>query len=252
MHEESFPYLFKKKISKNYTLNLFKQVDSLIFTNYSQVELFKNEFNFSPHSYIVLPNGVEIDRFNSIEKENNFVLTYLGQFNEWKNVELLFSSLSLLDEKFTLRIAGGKGDEKSKEFIEKLMIKYSINEKRVVYLGFIKNSEIETVLDKSNILLLPLGDNIQSKYLTSPMKLFEYMATKIPVIAVDYPTINLITSDDELYLSKNDSKNFAETINSIVENNEESRKKVKAMNNLVEKYSYKNRSEKFDEFIKSI
>ena len=251
MHEESFPHLFKKKISKNYVINLFKKVDSLIFTNYSQVKLYQKEFNTTPLSYIVLPNGVEVERFDNIKKVNNFVLTYLGQFNEWKNVELLFETLSLLDNKFTLRIAGGKGDEKSNFYIKSLIKKYSISNERVNYLGFIKNSEIKNVLDKSNVLLLPLGDNIQSQYLTSPMKLFEYMATKIPVIAIDYPTINLIASNNELYLSENNAKVFSETIYSIVNNNILVDEKIKAMNKLVKKYSYKMRSTKFDEFIKS-
>ena len=249
MHEESFPYLFKKKLSKNNILNLFKKVNALIFTNYSQVELYKNEFSEEPNNYIVLPNGVEIERFKDIKMANNFVLTYLGQFNEWKNVDLIFESLSLLDDKFTLRIAGGKGDEQSKEYITKLMKKYNISENRVNYLGFVKNTEISKVLNDSNLLLLPLGDNVQSKYLTSPMKLFEYMATKVPVLSVDYPTVNLISSHKEINFAQNNADDFSHQIKEIISKKSESLKKVKNMNILVEEYSYVNRSKKFDEFI---
>ncbi|WP_187647936.1 glycosyltransferase [Nitrosophilus labii] len=104
---------------------------------------FKKEFKKnSPVNYIILPNGVEIDKFKYTQKQDNFVLTYLGQFNKWKNIDLIFSSFSLLDEKFTLKIAGGKGDRKSIEIIEELIKKYNIDKKRVNYLGFIKQNEI--------------------------------------------------------------------------------------------------------------
>ena len=56
--------------------------------------------------------------------------------------------------------------------------KYRLDSSRVIYLGYVDNKEIPNIaFNGSNLLLLPLGDNIQSMYLTSPMKLFEYMST---------------------------------------------------------------------------
>jgi len=252
MHEESFPHLIKRKITKNNTFDYLEKVDALIFTNYSQVELYKKEFNKIPDLFTILPNGVELERFKNVNFKKNFVLTYLGQFNTWKNVELIFASLNMLDSKYTLRIAGGKGDEASEKYIRDLMKKCDICNSRVEYLGFVNNKDIETVLNESNVLLLPLGNNIQSKYLTSPMKLFEYMSTKVPVLAVDYPTINLITKSSEIYLSNNDAKSFSDTINFINSNSKLRNEKVGKMNELVKNFSYAQRSELYDQFIKKI
>lgn len=250
-HEEAFPHLIKENNSlKSKFLSYVKKLDAVIFTNFSQEYLFKKEFDFLPNTFEVLPNGVEIERFKNANKSSNYVVTYLGQFNKWKNVELIFEALSLLDKKFSLKIAGGKGDNASKKFISDLSTKYNIEKERVNYLGFVKNSEVvKKVLDESNVLLLPLGDNIQSKYLTSPMKLFEYMATKIPIVAVDFPSVNMLVDDKTVFLSKCNAKDFSNKITlattmdvSLI---------VDKMNEVAQEYSYNSRSEKFDLFIKS-
>lgn len=250
LHEESFPYLLGKKISKEKLLKIYDELDGLIFTNPSQLELYTLEFNSQPKKYEILPNGVELEKFAGINYTKNHVLTYLGQFNSWKNVELLFASLAKLEDKFTLRIAGGKNNEESDTYINNLVKKYNLNN-RVNYLGFVKNNEVvQKVIKDSNILLLPLGDNIQSKYLTSPMKLFEYMATNTPVIAVDYPTVNLLVSNNEIYFSQNDSTLFAKKIEEIVEDKNIDQK-LGQMQELAKKYSYEKRAKKYEKFLDS-
>lgn len=250
MHEESFFYLFKQKYSKEYFNYLLNNSNGIIFTNYSQIEFYKNEFGHIPKfNYTILPNGVELERFKNIEYCDNKVLTYTGQFNKWKNIELIFESLSLLPKEFTLRLAGGQ-NEKDKIYIDKLIKKYDL-QNRVDYKGFVKNDDIPKILNCSNILLVPLGNNIQSKYLTSPMKLIEYMSTNIPVLAIDYPSIRFLTKGNGVYLSKNNPKEFAKTILNIIKDSKKN-KQIKIMNNIAQNYSYKNRSKKFNEFIKSM
>ncbi|MFK5881566.1 MAG: glycosyltransferase family 4 protein [Sulfurospirillum sp.] len=247
MHEESFAYFFSKSINKQKIKSLFKKVNFFIFTNQSQLEFYKKEFQNIPKNFVILYNGVEIEKFTNARFEKNFKITYLGQFNVWKNVELIFKSLCLLDKKYTLRIAGGKDDKQSYEYINGLIEKYNIDKKRINYLGYVKNAEVvKKVLDNSNVLLLPLGNNIQSKYLTSPMKLFEYMATNIPVVSIKYPSITSIIKNNEIYLSDDNANSFAQNIEkaSIYDN-----KKIKLMNILSENFSYKKRSEKFDKYL---
>ena len=239
MHEESFPYLFKKHISKRSIKLLFldKDLDYIIF---------EREFKVLPTSFSVLPNGVEIDKFQNISMESNYVITYAGGFHTWKNIDLVFEALSLLESKYTLRIAGGKGDTKSLNYINGLINKYKINPNRVDYLGFIQNKDLpRIVLNKSNILLMPLGDNIQSEYLTSPMKLFEYMATKIPVLGINFPSISHI-AEDKIYLSKANAEEFSEFISNICETSKKNLD-FKSMNILAARYSYPVRSLKFYE-----
>jgi len=127
----------------------------------------------------------------------------------------------------------------------------NINPKRVTYLGFINNKDIvDKVLNQSNVLLLPLGDNLQSKYLTSPMKLFEYMATSIPVVTINYPSINSIVKNSEVYLADNNPVDFSEKIKYACEEN--NNEMIQKMNKLSQQFSYENRSKRFNNFIMEI
>lgn len=247
MHEESLPHLLKnKKNLKCKFFNTIKQIDILVFTNFSQKELFLKEFKKIPTKYIVLPNGVEIEKFQNAKKGNDYIITYIGQFNRWKNVELIFQSMQYLPKQYRLKIAGGKNNKESELFIEQMIKKYNLDG-RVDFFGYIPNQKIPDFINGSSALLLPLGNNIQSKYLTSPMKLFEYMATQIPVVAVDYPSVNKIVHN-EIYLAKNNPKDFAQKIEQAVEN--KNLDIIMKMNKLAIRFSYKNRAQKYYQFLK--
>ena len=43
-----------------------REIDLLVFTNFSQKILFKEEFDLLPASSIVLPNGADVEKFNDI------------------------------------------------------------------------------------------------------------------------------------------------------------------------------------------
>jgi glycosyltransferase involved in cell wall biosynthesis len=247
MHEESFPYLFKKNISKTKFFSVLNSVDLILFTNKSQLLFFEKEFNTLPKTnYIILPNGVEVDKFKNVQKENNKVLTYTGQFNRWKNVEILFAALSLLPKDFVLKVAGGQS-YKDKKYIEYLTQKYNVKE-RVFYNGYISHSKIPEFLSNSNVLLVPLGNNIQSKYLTSPMKLIEYMATEIPIVTIDYPSIKELSCSEFLYKSSNNPKAFAKNIINAVNEEVDYSNRLKC----IEKLSYENRSKEFHKNLQRI
>ncbi len=245
MHEESFVYLFKKVSKDNFNLNLLK-TDLIIFTNPSQVIFYKKEFATTPtFKYIVLPNGVEIDKFINVSFKTNKILTYIGQFNRWKNTELLFETLAKLPKEFTLRIAGGKSDESSRRWVNEQIDRYNL-ENRVDFRGYIPNSRIiNEVLDGSNILLLPLGDNIQSCYLTSPMKLFEYLATKIPIVSVKCPSVTSLVDKDTIFFTTHKADDFAKSIIDIISlSKEELQDKRENMLKSAKEFSYENRSKK--------
>ncbi len=257
LHENAFPHLMPPKHGrsameiKNICRKVIERADGLSLTNHSQEVVLKAEFKKLP-PYVVFPNGVEWKRFSKARPgqpdKGEFVVTYTGQFTGWKNIELLFKALALLDERFTLRIAGGKGDEASRKLIEDLTARHGL-EGRVDYRGFVApESLVPEVIDGSSVLALPLGDNMESRWFTSPMKLFEYMATGIPVVAVDMPSVRLITGGDAVYLSENEPGSFAGAIMSAV-TSPDREERVERMNAIGRRYTYEKRAAAIDAFL---
>jgi glycosyltransferase involved in cell wall biosynthesis len=251
MHEEAFPYLLGKKISKQGFQRSIAMADMVLFTGPAQVDLFQQEFNELPRQHLILPNGVELDRFSHARRDVNGPLSYLGQFNHWKNVQLMFQALRLLPNTVRLRIAGGKNDTASRLYIDQLTEQYNV-QGRIDYLGFVPNAEVvEKALDGSSALLLPLGENLQSRYLTSPMKLFEYMATPIPVVAVDFPSIRRLADEQVLYLAAPTAEDFAQAIERAI-GDPLAATKLNAMNRLAQSYSHETRARRYDEALRWI
>ncbi len=257
-HEDALPYLLKKdpaqarKEKANYT-ELLKRIDGLLLTNQSQQELSTREAISHPRT-VVLPNGVDPARFSSARRGSDphrLVVTYAGQFTRWKNLPLLFQALTHLDRRFVLRIAGGKDDEPSRSYIEGLISLYGL-QGRVENLGFLAREKlISEAFSGSSALLLPLGDNVESRYLTSPMKLFEYMATPIPVVAVDYPSVRSISGEDTIFLASTDPAQFARAIRQAVAEPVASAR-LGRMQSIAAQYSFDKRSERYHQFLQSL
>ena len=151
-----------------------------------------------------MPNGLSVKNFSKVKraslKSRPIVLTYTGQFTSWKNVPLIFEALQHLPKYFHLRIAGGKENSQSSNlYVSNLIGQFNLAG-RVKYYGFVHpNALVKKVLNDSHILLLPLDNSTVAQYATSPMKLVEYMATPIPIVAVNAPSVKSLSGTNTIF-----------------------------------------------------
>jgi len=61
----------------------------------------------------------------------------------------------------------------------------------------VDNRELSTYLKAADVLLLPNSANHAESKITSPLKLFEYMASETPIVASDLPTVTHVLRDGE-------------------------------------------------------
>ena len=93
----------------------------------------------------------------------------------------------------------------------------------MVELGFIERSQVQDTLNQSVAGLVVLQPTIN--YLDSiPVKMFEYMAAGIPVIASDFPYWRELLSgtDCAFFVDPDDPSDIAKAIRMLVENREKS------------------------------
>ena len=200
----------------------------------------------------ILPDGVNIKDFsittNRQELRNKFglpqdahLVTYVGSVGiySWKGVDVLLDSLQKVKTSpVHALIVGVKAEE-----LEELRLKYAGFP--VTFLGWMGRVEVAELMHLSDALVLPnkRGSIVSERY-TSPMKLFEYMASGVPIIASDLPSVREVLNEENAFLIvPNDPEVLACAIDHVVENPSDGVRRSTVMRTDVQRYSWEKRAD---------
>jgi glycosyltransferase involved in cell wall biosynthesis len=234
-----------------------KRIDLILIHNKWKYEKFFELFNFSKEKVIFLPNAVEINDFDiPIRKEkarelvnfpkDKFIVVYTGHLYSWKGVDTLVESVKYLTKDFLVIVIGGTESD-----VSKFKKKYLPNEK-LLFLGHREHGEIPIFQKSADLLVLPntARENI-SKYYTSPMKLFEYMASSRPILASNIPSIKEILDENmATFFEADNSEDLANKIMEVRKLYNEKEGMSKRAFNKISDYSWEGRAIKILNFIK--
>lgn len=214
--------------SKKRLLNFFlKKTAGIICNSNGTADKYK-EADFS--KILISPNGFDSDKFTAYEdagqwrKELNLpqdkkIVMYLGHLYPWKGVDTIINAAeSLLSfSGIAFVIIGGR--EKELEKYKKIIQEKKLN--NIYFAGQKNHSIIPQYLSCANVLLLPnLPSSPESIKYTSPIKLFEYMASKRPIIASDLPSVREILNENScVFFEPANANNLAEKITLVLNNN---------------------------------
>lgn len=143
-------------------------------------------------------------------------VVYVGQLYPWKGVDILIRAMKDVADRLT--IVGGLPYENDMIRLKGLAQEVGVEEK-VDFVGFVPPSKVAGYLASAQAAVLPLPDNVMSRHFTSPLKLFEYMAHGVPIVASDLPTVREILTDgkDAVLVKAGDPKALAEGIRKALE-----------------------------------
>ena len=238
-----------------YHLRNKPKIEWIVINNRLKQELINKGFN--KDKIHVLHDAVDLNKFNiDISKDkardilnlpkDKTIVSYTGSLQNWKGYETFLKSFKYLKSKNVMYIIVGGSEEQ----IKKLKEKY--DDKSMVFIPFVDNNKIPLYLKSSDILVIPNSSKytISVKY-TSPLKLFEYMASKRPIVASDLPSIREIVSEDEvLFFKPDDEKDLAEKIDLLIEDKD---LQIKLSNNAfkkVQNYTWENRAKRIVEILR--
>lgn len=180
------PTVLHRRI-KQFTMRMIiKNCDSIVTVNQQIAELIKKEV-FDPKIIEVIPNGFDQSDFKMEvpRKTEKFTITYAGTFSLDNDPRPFFEALSNLFVKnkispneIKLVIVGFPlGID-----LNELIAKYKLQE-CVENFGYLPHPEAIQKLVESDVLLLITSNNSESKFITTG-KLFEYLASKKPILAI--------------------------------------------------------------------
>ena len=114
----------------------------------------------------------------------------------------------------------------------------------VVYRGFLPHEQIPAFLSSCSVLVYPAPASSHPFYTrdTSPLKIFEYMAAKKPIVAADLPPLRDILNEENAYFCKpGDPQSLADGIVSVLAHPEEAAKKAERAFQAVQNHTWEKR-----------
>lgn len=211
----------------------------------------------------VSPDGVDLDEFfaiNSLEKvrlelrsqSQQKIVMYTGSFflYGWKGVDILLEAAKKLPDTIKTVLIGG--NEKEIENV-RATIGDQLNRSHgnIELLGRIPHHEIPSYLKSADILVLPnkKGDANSERY-TSPLKLFEYMASGVPIVSADLPSMREVLNEKNCaFFAPGDSGSLVKAIGLILNDYENANAKARQALEDVKRYTWKNRAQSILSFL---
>ncbi len=229
---------------------LFKKTDKLVVISHGLEEDFI-KLGIEPRKILVAPDGVDIGQFSITDSQaecrkklglplDKKIAVYTGHLYLWKGVFTALEAAKHLPEVLFVFVGGTKDDL--------LLFQAKVGQEgltNVLITGYKKNEEIPYYLKSADILLLPNSakDRVSARY-TSPMKLFEYLASGVPIVASDLPSIREILSSDSAVLIKpGDAMALSQGINQVLSNKDFADKITRRAQEMSALYGWDKRAE---------
>lgn len=182
-------------------------------------------------------------------KNGKHLLVYAGTLEEYQGIDILIKAMDHVLKKVdnvVLLVAGGRPDQV--ERYSKLAAECGLKE-NVIFTGNVPQEEAKYFNSQANVLLSP-----RSEGTNTPLKVYEQLASGIPIVATNIYSHTQVLSEDVAFLVKPDPEDMAAGILAALNSKGESDKKVKNAQQLYQdKYSrpvYTNKMEQLLEYLR--
>lgn len=199
----------------------------VIVTNRWKVRFCTEVLGISPDRLLVAPNAFDPRAFSGLPEKEELrrrlnlpsgpIAAYSGHLYDWKGAGVLAGAAGLLPDVTVLFVGGTEKDVA--RFLEEHKARANI-----VLLGFKPHALVPQYLKAADVLALPNSNTSRSrrlegysKFETSPIKLFEYMASGTPIVASDMPSIREILDEQSaVFVTPDDSEALARGIRRVL------------------------------------
>ena len=157
-------------------------------------------FGFENEAVTVAPNGVELERYESLPDpasarrslllKNRLTIGFTGHIYPGRGADLLFDLARQMPGVNFLWVGG---TPELVSFWQKKL--ETVGAKNVIMTGFVEHERIPLYQAAADVLLMPYGRSISASSgqdiaeVINPMKMFEYMASGRAIVSADLPVI---------------------------------------------------------------
>jgi glycosyltransferase involved in cell wall biosynthesis len=197
---------------------------------------------------VVEPDAVDLERFRECHAEEAVskqvaTIGYAGQLESMglsKGIPELLAAFAILQRTHPsakLLLAGPKASSDT-------LMRHIKTAPGVAYRGFLPHDQIPSFLSSCDILVYPAPASSHPFYMrdTSPLKLFEYMASKKPIVTADLPPIrDILDESTAMFCRPGDPEGLARALANVLDHPGEAQKKVTRAWERVQEFTWEKR-----------
>jgi len=214
----NYKFVYEMHKLPNHT-GLYKRIWRKAFKIIAITEVLKNSIiktGVKASKILVAHDGVDLDMFEAINNnigelrielnlpEEQFLAGYVGKFKtlgQEKGLKTMIESLPLLDKEIKMAFVGG--DEAEVKEYKFLAQRFNVLS-RCIFIGYQSYKNMIKYMKAMDALILPSPDSPLAYY-SSPLKLFEYLASGRPIVASDLPALREVLNDKNSLFFKPDN-----------------------------------------------
>jgi len=242
------PWLFKRFLKSQGTKRI-------VLITHALKAILEQEYHlqFKPGEIIIFPDGVDLERYTrkvdassaraQLGLEDQFTAVYSGGFYEGRGLESLIE-LAIRFPEVRFLWVGGKKDVVG-NWQEKLE---DSGVQNIQLTGFVPNEKLPLYQMAADILLMPYGKVIAGSSggniadVSSPMKMFEYMAAGRVILTSDMPVLHEVLNETNAAFYISEDMQSMERAFAALMQDEDTRHRLASQALIdVEKYSWRAR-----------
>lgn len=233
---------------------VLKRMDGIICTNEWKMKQCMEKYWIALDKMMVARNGFDpkmfIDEAKNLGLGDNPIALYTGHFYDWKGAHVLAEAAQFMPEVTAVLLGGSEAEVMS--FTKKYRMWHN-----VVIRPHRPQREVARFLAAADVLVLPNSRQsanprlrVYSQFDTSPIKMFEYMASGKPIVAADLPSIREVLSEDTaVFFAADDPKSLANKIQFVLNHPEKVQPLVQLAREKVQEFTWEKRAKLVIDFI---
>lgn len=156
-----------------------------------------------PRNTRVVHNATASNRVRNLRPQAQKVVGYAGSLRALKAVPTLIDAARRLPEGWVLEVLGGTESERAA--LHPLP-------PRIRLLGELPHAAVPDLISRWHCAVVSLDDDLFGRHLSNPLKVWDYLAVGVPIVAPELPSLREVLDDRSTWYIPGDSASLADAI----------------------------------------
>jgi len=225
----------QRKIEKMISTRSLSKASKVLVSNIPTKEIMKSYYKIDEEKISIVPNGVDLSFFKTKNRDPNKIV-FSGVMYHHRGLEVLLDAAPKIVKEIpeTKLVLYGDGPEMKKL---KEIVRQKNLDSNIEFKGWIDRMDIPEHLSNASIGIGPLKRTVVTEN-ALPIKVLEYMASSLPIIAKTGTLPEDVLKDNENGWFVENSSELSEKIIKLEQNPEIVEKMGKKSLNMVQKFSW--------------